>query len=139
MDSHRFPRAARVRARSDFDRTLKHGRRAALPVLAVHGHAGAQPARLGLAVSRKVDPRAVGRNRIKRALRDGFRRHRAQLAGGDYVLVARRDARECDGATLQAALLSLLRRVGALPPPAVAGTMPAASSSPVPPPAPRAG
>ena len=31
------------------------------------------PARLGLAVSRKVDPRAVGRNRIKRVLRDATR------------------------------------------------------------------
>lgn len=139
MDSHRFPRTARVRARSDFDRTFKHGRRAALPVLALHWHAGEQPARLGLAVSRKVDPHAVGRNRIKRVLRDGFRHHRAQLAGGDYVLVARRGAADCDNAALLAALLGLLSRVGALPLPAAACTMPAASLSPGSAPTPRAG
>ncbi|PSD31919.1 hypothetical protein C7E12_01740, partial [Stenotrophomonas maltophilia] len=33
-------------------------------------------ARLGLAVSRKVDPNAVGRNRIKRVLRDILRQTR---------------------------------------------------------------
>ncbi|MGO4777972.1 hypothetical protein AB4084_21105, partial [Lysobacter sp. 2RAB21] len=36
MNSTRFPRTARVRARSDFDRIFKHGRRVALPVLALH-------------------------------------------------------------------------------------------------------
>src|SRR5690348_16785506 len=34
--SHRFPRQARVRAKADFDRIFKHGRRVALPVLALH-------------------------------------------------------------------------------------------------------
>ncbi|HUH89784.1 MAG TPA: ribonuclease P protein component, partial [Lysobacter sp.] len=36
MPKTRFPRTARVRARSDFDRIFKHGRRVALPVLALH-------------------------------------------------------------------------------------------------------
>jgi len=31
--------------------------------------------RLGMAVSRKVDKRAVGRNRIKRVVRESFRKH----------------------------------------------------------------
>lgn len=31
--------------------------------------------RLGMAVSRKVDKRSVGRNRIKRTIRESFRRH----------------------------------------------------------------
>ena len=39
-----------------------------------------RPRRLGLAVSRKVDKRAVGRNRIKRVLRDCFRHHRPWTA-----------------------------------------------------------
>ncbi|WP_147674829.1 ribonuclease P protein component, partial [Vulcaniibacterium tengchongense] len=118
----RFPRSARVRARSDFDRIFQHGRRVALPVLALHWQAGAQPPRLGLAVSRKVDARAVGRNRIKRVLRESFRRLRAELAPGDYVLVARPPAAAAGAAELDAALRALLRRAGALPAPAAPGT-----------------
>ncbi len=133
MNPTRFPRTARVRARSDFDRIFKHGRRSALPVLALHFQAdpGIAP-RLGLAVSRKVDPNAVGRNRIKRVLRDAFRHVRAELAPGDYVLVARPGASACSGEELRAAFHSLLKRAGARPAPALPptpapGTMPAAS------------
>ena len=137
MTSARFPRSARVRAKSDFDRIFQHGRRVALPVLALHWQSLDTPARLGLAVSRKVDSRAVGRNRIKRALRETFRHLRDELPPGDYVLVARPPAAKCTHAELAAALRSLLQRAGALPralPPTPApGTMPAASpSAPVP-------
>jgi ribonuclease P protein component len=45
--------------------------------------------RLGITVTRKVGS-SVQRNRIKRVLRDVFRRHRAELAPGlDLVLNAR--------------------------------------------------
>jgi ribonuclease P protein component len=126
-----FPRTARVRARSDFDRVFEHGRRQATPRLAVHWHATATPARLGLAVSRKVDPHAVGRNRIKRALRDVFRHLRAQLAPGDYVVVARPAARDATREQLERHFLDVLRRLGALPVAALPlttapGTMPPA-------------
>ncbi|MBN7138153.1 ribonuclease P protein component [Lysobacter enzymogenes] len=143
MTSSRFPRTARVRARSDFDRIFKHGRRVALPVLALHFQADPDlPARLGLAVSRKVDPNAVGRNRIKRILRDAFRHLRAELAPGDYVLVARPGASKLSGPELRAAFEGLLKRAGArsalaLPETAATGTMPAASPShPLPDPGP---
>lgn len=88
-------------------------------------------ARLGLAVSRKVDPRAVGRNRIKRQLRDCFRQHRTLLAPGDYVVVARPGAAALAPDALRSLFLSLLRRAGALdaalPPVPPPGTMPAAA------------
>ena len=160
MPKTRFPRTARVRARSDFDRIFKHGRRVALPVLALHwqtadaARASCEQAnlarpnarlrferpdsgpRLGLAVSRKVDPHAVGRNRIKRAMRETFRAHRAVLADGDYVVVARVGAARCDHQQLRVALLSLLQRAGALKPEGVASigtdvptSAPAAASS----------
>jgi len=74
-----FPRQARVRARAEFDRVFAHGRRTASPLMALHWHDDGAPPRLGLAVSRKVDPHAVGRNRIKRALREEFRALRAAL------------------------------------------------------------
>ena len=142
MTSARFPRSARVRARSDFDRIFQHGRRVALPVLALHWQPSDVPARLGLAVSRKVDPHAVGRNRIKRVLRDTFRRLREQLAAGDYVVVARPAAARISGPELVAAFQGLLTRSGALPADALPlspapVTMPAASPSATTPPVDR--
>ncbi|CAN5648172.1 ribonuclease P protein component [soil metagenome] len=128
--NHRLPRRARVRTRAEFDQVFKEGRRTGAPVLALHWYADAQPARLGLAVSRKVDRRAVGRNRIKRVLRECFRRTRATLPGGAYVLVARPAAAGSDAFALQVALFDALRRAGALPAPAVDGTMPGASPPP---------
>ena len=73
---------ARVRARAEFDRVFADGRRTSDPLFALHWLRDDAPARLGLAVSRKVDPHAVGRNRIKRVLRDAFRQQRADLPSG---------------------------------------------------------
>lgn len=54
--------------------------------------AGLPPTRLGVTVTRKVG-KAVKRNRIKRLVREAFRReHHALPAGLDMVWVAKRDA-----------------------------------------------
>ena len=45
--------------------------------------------RLGLAISKKACRLAVSRNRIKRQIREYFRQHKQQLAGHDYVILAR--------------------------------------------------
>ena len=123
-----FPPAARVRAKVEFDRVFQGGKRTADPLFALHRLDDGAPPRLGLAVSRKVDPHAVGRNRIKRVLRDAFRHARHRLGAGAYVVVARPAAANADNAALRTAFLSLLQRAGALPPLAVAGTMPPAPS-----------
>ncbi|MDH5822604.1 ribonuclease P protein component [Luteimonas sp. RD2P54] len=136
----RFPRQARVRARADFDRVFKQGRRTAAPLLALHWLDDGAPPRLGLAVSRKVDATAVGRNRIKRALREQFRALRPRLRPGAYVVVARPAAANTASALLRAAMVSVLARAAALPPPPPGGTMPGASSAcdPIPAPTPAA-
>jgi ribonuclease P protein component len=126
----RLPRQARVRVRAEFDRSFQQGSRTASPLLALHWLRDDAPARLGLAVSRKVDTRAVVRNRIKRALRECFRRLRASLPGGSYIVVARAAAASCDGATLQDTFVTLLQRAGALPASGAPGTMPGVSASP---------
>lgn len=123
----RFPRHVRVRARAEFDRAFQQGRRTASPLFSLHFVAGPPPARLGLAVSRKVDPHAVGRNRIKRVLRDVFRRLRTQLADGDYVVVARRTASETGNQALAEGFVNLLQRAGALPQAGADGTIPSAA------------
>lgn len=128
----RYPRHVRVRARADFDRIFASATRTASPMLAVHLLSEEGLARLGLAVSRKVDKRAVGRNRIKRVLRDAFRLMQPRLAPGSYVVVARPAAAQLDNAALRAAFLSVLKRARALPPSSAAGTMPAIPIPPTP-------
>lgn len=119
-----LPPSARVRAKADFDRVFSRGRRLSDPLFGLHWLADDAPARLGLAVSRKVDPRAVARNRIKRVLRAQFRALRAQLAPGAYVVVARAAAAQAAPQCMRDSLQSLLRRAGALPQSGTAGTMP---------------
>lgn len=56
---------------------------------------GQATARLGMAVSRKVDPRAVQRNRLKRVIRESFRAHyfsEALHTPVDIVVLPRRQA-----------------------------------------------
>ncbi|KAF1686836.1 ribonuclease P protein component [Pseudoxanthomonas broegbernensis] len=129
----RFPRGARVRSRADYTRVFDGGRRLGDALLGLHWLPGDGEPRLGQAVSRKVDPRAVGRNRIKRILRETTRRIRPQLAGGDYVVVARPAAARASHAQIAAALTRLLRKAGALPAPVADGTMPAAAAPTSPP------
>ncbi len=124
-----FPPAARVRTGAEYTRIFENARRTSDPLLSLHWLAGEMPAKLGLAVSRKVDPNAVGRNRIKRVFRDQFRRLRAQLPAGEYVIVARAAARSADNSRLRETLLRTLARAGALPAPAAGGTMPPVTKS----------
>jgi ribonuclease P protein component len=135
----RFPRSARVLARAEFDRVFADGRRAGSPLLAVHWLGTGEAPKLGLAVSRKVDPRAVGRNRIKRLLRDAFRRNRDRIAPGSYVVVVRAAAATADASALRDAFATVLRRLGALPPSGADGTMPGSPSDPATPRTARAG
>jgi len=46
--------------------------------------------RLGLAVSKKNTSLAVDRNRIKRVIRESFRRNRGDLGGIDFVVLNRK-------------------------------------------------
>lgn len=58
-------------------------------------------ARLGLAVSRKVDRRASARNRLKRIARESFRRHFGRQAPRiDAVILPRSEAVSATNATL---------------------------------------
>ena len=57
-------------------------------------------ARLGLAISKRVSKRAVERNRIKRLVRESFRRVRHQLPAVDLMVMARELAAGVPGAEL---------------------------------------
>jgi len=98
---------------------MRHGRRGAVPLFIVLAERAVEPApgrsgpRLGITVSRRVGA-AVERNRIKRVVREWFRRERGGLAPGvDLVVIARSAAAGCGSAELGAALTEAARRAGA--------------------------
>lgn len=56
--------------------------------------------RLGLIVAKKNEKRAVGRNRIKRLVRNSFRHRKEDLAGYDIIFLARHGIKELDNSVL---------------------------------------
>lgn len=78
---------------------------------------GGQGPRLGMAVSRQVDRKATGRNRIKRVIRESFRQHFA--AGGppvDFVILPRRECVTiCNGQLFRSLAKHWTRIVAQLP------------------------
>ena len=135
MSTLRFPRRAHLRASAEFQAVFGEGSRVSGPTLrlqvrfapnrgAVADDAGA---RLGLTVGKRVDARSVGRNRIRRVLRETFRLARAGLPAGDYVALAKPEAKALSNAALRAEFSDLLRRAAKrapLPGPTLDGTMP---------------
>ena len=85
-----LPRSTRIRGRNDFRRILGRKLRASdrwITLYADRGPAG--HARLGIAAGRQLG-NAVQRNRIKRLVREAFRRLRHELpAGTDWVIIPR--------------------------------------------------
>lgn len=57
-------------------------------------------ARLGLAISKKQCRLASGRNRLKRIVRESFRRHEEALAGFDVVVIGQAAATHADNRAL---------------------------------------
>jgi ribonuclease P protein component len=73
----------------------------------------AAPARLGITVTRKIGG-AVVRNRIKRAVRETFRRCRHSLADGlSIVVIARSGAGDLGGAEIAGQIAPALEEVSA--------------------------
>jgi ribonuclease P protein component len=65
---------------------------------------GRDYARLGLAISRKHCPRATGRNRLKRLVRESFRHHAHELEGIDVVVTGQPGASRAENKVILASL-----------------------------------
>lgn len=107
-----FPRRYRLLKARDFERVFARPSRSADPLLTVIARSNTvgHP-RLGLAISRKVAPRAHQRNRIKRLVRESFRVHAPELAPLDFVVMARSAARDSDNRAITASLERHWRRL----------------------------
>ncbi len=127
-DSQMFPREHRILASADFSRAFAQGRRFSSRYFRVHWYPidaclSAAPARLGLAVSRKVSTRAVVRNGIKRSARESFRLTCRSMPAGDAVLVAYREAATAELSLLRDELNRVWRAIAALPASHAQGTI----------------
>jgi ribonuclease P protein component len=67
--------------------------------------------RLGLVVAKRIERRAVGRNYMKRVIREQFRQHAAQLHGFDIIVRVRQPFGRLEGAAAQIALLKLWNKI----------------------------
>jgi len=72
---------------------------------------GTPQARLGLALAKKNLRRATDRNLVKRIVRESFRRHQDELAGIDFVVLARSGIRSRDRTEIAAAIEQHWQRI----------------------------
>ncbi|WP_449426982.1 ribonuclease P protein component [Rhodanobacter umsongensis] len=107
-----LPREARLRRPGDFAALRTSSGRAGGRCFHLRYRANdLGHARLGLAISKRVSKRAVERNRIKRLLRESFRRIRHQLPAIDLMVMAREQASGVPGPQLLAELDGLWKKL----------------------------
>ena len=112
-----FPQSSRILRSADFRTVYDNGIRLSTPVFAAFclartGAGERGSARLGLTVPRAIGG-AVVRNRIKRRLRDVFRRNRAKMgAQWDIVLNPRRAALTAPFPEIERAFERLIEKCG---------------------------
>jgi ribonuclease P protein component len=109
----RFPRAARLLAKAQFDAAFQAASRFRSRHFRLNARATGEPARLGLAIAKRVVREASERNRVKRHAREVFRRAREELAGFDLVLSAHAPTEGVAGPELQRELRQLFERASA--------------------------
>lgn len=105
-----LPRVASLGGKASFDRVFAAGhRRGSRYFRLVACENGLGHARLGMAVGRRVDRRAVVRNRLRRQIREAFRLHWHALPGLDLVVTARPEAAAAPRAEVWSDLMALWR------------------------------
>ncbi|MGZ5035504.1 MAG: ribonuclease P protein component [Usitatibacter sp.] len=85
-----YPRRHRFTAQGSFGPLLRGSRKLRGRYATVHAAPGRPGvSRLGIALTRKLVPRSVDRNRVKRLVRETFRHHFLKRAGVDCVVMLR--------------------------------------------------
>lgn len=92
-----FPRSLRLIKAEDFKQVFANASKSSDALLCVLARTnGLDTPRLGLAISKRNVRKAADRNRIKRISRESFRLNQHQLAGLDFVVMARTPAIQAD-------------------------------------------
>ncbi len=112
----RFGRDRRLTEAQAFSRVFDRARRSRDHCFTVlYRPNGQRAARLGLAIAKKNCRRAVARNRLKRIIRESFRRQQAALRGLDIVVMNKPGAENRRNAELFESLAAHWARLAADP------------------------
>ncbi|MCX7074063.1 MAG: ribonuclease P protein component [Methylococcales bacterium] len=100
-----FPQQARLKTPADYKKVFTNPTKSSdgyFTLLAVKNDF--EYPRLGLVVAKKNIRKAIHRNRVKRVIRDNFRRHRHSMINIDIVVLARKEALDVAPSLLQKSL-----------------------------------
>lgn len=107
----KFCRSERILKPSEYQRVKIKGKRARAGTILVSILEGDLCGRrLGIVVSRHVGC-AVVRNRIKRVVREFFRRNKESFPAGDCVVVVMSGAAKCDNDRIRSHLISAIEKM----------------------------
>lgn len=106
----RFEKKRRLLHKKEFDVVFSQANKTITSEFVIlHKKNSQETARLGLAISKKLVPRAVDRNRLKRLLRESFRV--SELIGIDVVVLARQGAYKADNEKIMLGLRAAWKKL----------------------------
>jgi ribonuclease P protein component len=109
-----FPRRHRFEARGSFGPVLRSPRKLRGELAVVHACAGRPGAsRLGIALTKRLVRLSTDRNRVKRLVREAFRRHALKAIGLDCVVTLRRKWLPADQPALESEIQRLFDQLAA--------------------------
>lgn len=113
FNDQRFSKQERLRKQKEFERVFRQGNKLTGKLVALHYiYNGEDLQRVGVTVSKRVDKKAVTRNRLKRIFREIFRIEKAALPKGvDIILRALPACSKVEYGELRYEILSLAENI----------------------------
>jgi ribonuclease P protein component len=103
----KFSKSMRMKGAKEFLKVKRYGKSARAGKITVAAHLG-EARRLGIIVSRKVGNAAV-RNKLKRMIREHFRRNPEEFPLGDCVVIPKAYAKDVSNDEIRSDLAQALR------------------------------
>lgn len=108
---YRFDKSRRLLNKSDYENVFNQAKRVVnSDFIALYRSNGVGHARLGLAISKKIIAKAHDRNRVKRMLRETFRRQ--QLPAVDIIILAKKGVVDVQNSLIISRLIKLWGSLG---------------------------
>ncbi len=107
-----YPASVRIKKREDFVGIQEKGSKvSAKNLLLIYQQSQTASSRFGVVVTKRLDPLATARNKIRRKIREVLRLNRCRLLGNfDILIIARRGIHECSFQEIEKQILDSLRR-----------------------------